>query len=449
MRVAFVASEAFPLAKVGGLADVVGSLPQALRRLGVEPTVFLPWYWGIEAYYVGEVGFRFAGKEERAGIGHAEHRGVRYVLLGLGDFARDRVYGYPDDFRRFVRFALAVAELLRDFEVVHAHDWQAALLPLLRNLGWFSGRTVYTIHNLAYQGVWNPEEFYAWTGLPGETYYGAGLEHHGSVNLMKAGIVNADAVTTVSPRYAWEITTPEGGEGLDGVLRAHQGKLRGILNGLDTEYWNPATDPYLPFNYDANNLLGKTRNKSALKAELGLEDRPTLGVVSRFVYQKGIDLIAQAVEGLLDLGVNLVVLGSGEAELEHTFSRLSAQHRGRLAYVQGYHEALAHRIYAGADAFLMPSRFEPCGLAQLIAMRYGTPPIVRAVGGLLDTVRHWETGFMFETADAGGILHGVREFLKHPDLEAVARSAMRQDFSWENPARAYQHLYQRLLGQPA
>ncbi|WP_027882900.1 glycogen synthase [Meiothermus rufus] len=446
MKIAFVASEAFPFAKVGGLADVLGSLPQALKTLGVEPTIFLPWYWGIQGYYVGEVEFRFEGRLEQAGLGHAEHQGVRYVLVGLGDFARDRPYGYPDDFRRFVRFALATAELLRDFEIVHAHDWQAALLPLLRNLGWFKARTVYTIHNLAYQGVWGSQDFYAWTGLPGETYYGAGLEHHGTINLMKAGIVNADAVTTVSPRYAWEITTPEGGEGLDGVLRAHQHKLRGILNGLDTQYWNPATDPYLPYPYHADDLSGKGQNRRALLAQFALEDRPTLGVVSRFAHQKGIDLIAEAMDGLMALGVNLVVLGSGEPQLERTFTWMAQHLPGRLAYVQGYNEALAHHIYAGSDGFLMPSRFEPCGLAQLIAMRYGTPPIVRAVGGLLDTVRHWETGFMFDSADAGGVLHGVREFLKHPDREAVIRQAMQQDFSWDRPAAAYLELYRSLLG---
>ncbi len=446
MRVAFVASEAFPFAKVGGLADVVGSLPRALKTHGVEPTVFLPWYWGIQGYYVGEAWFNFEGQREQVGIGHIEHEGVRYVLVGLGDFARDKPYGYPDDFRRFVRFAQATAELLGGFDIVHAHDWQAALLPLLRNLGWFGARTVYTIHNLAYQGVWGSHDFYAWTGLPGETYYGAGLEHHGAVNLMKAGIVNADAVTTVSPRYAWEITTPEGGEGLDGVLRSQQWKLRGILNGLDTDYWNPATDRYLRHHYDADNLEGKASNRTELLTEFALEDRPTLGVVSRFAHQKGIDLIADAMDGLMALGVNLVVLGSGEPQLERTFAWMAQHLPGRLAYVQGYNEAQAHRIYAGSDGFLMPSRFEPCGLAQLIAMRYGTPPIVRAVGGLLDTVRHWETGFMFDSMDAGGVLHGVREFLKHPDRRAVARNAMQADFSWNKPAKEYLNLYQQLLG---
>jgi starch synthase len=444
MRVAFVASEAFPFAKVGGLADVVGSLPQALKRRGLEPTIFLPWYWGIDGYYVGEVWFNFAGGREQAGLGHAEHEGVRYVLVGLPEFAREKPYGYDDDFRRFLKFQMAVAEMLRGFDIVHAHDWQAALLPLLGKLGWFGGRTVYTIHNLAYQGVWGSQDFYAWSGLPGETYYGAGLEHHNAVNLMKCGIVNADRVTTVSPSYAWEIRTPEFGEGLDGVLRAQEWKLKGILNGLDTAYWNPREDRYLPYPYDSDDLSGKWKIRGELLAEHGLEDRPTLGVVSRFAHQKGIDTILDALSGLMGLGVNLMVLGSGDPHLERGFAWAAQQHKGRVAYVQGFNEPLAHRIYAGCDGFLMPSRFEPCGLAQMIAMRYGTPPIVRAVGGLKDTVQHWETGFLFEHADAGGVLHGVSEFLKHPDRSAVARKGMLRDFSWDAPAQEYVELYRSM-----
>lgn len=444
MKIAFVASEAFPFAKVGGLADVIGSLPQALKKLGMEPTIFLPWYMGIQGYYVGESQLSFEGRSEPVGLGHLEHGGVRYVLIGLPDFARERPYGYDDDFRRFVRFSMAVAELLRGFEVVHAHDWQAALLPLLRNLGWFPGRTVYTIHNLAYQGVWGSQDFYAWTRLPGETYYGAGLEHRGTINLMKAGIVNSDRVTTVSPSYAEEIRSPGFGEGLDGVLQAQSYKLRGILNGLDTEYWNPADDPYLTHSYTAQELSPKAEIRTALLRELGLEDRLTLGVVSRFAHQKGIDLIADAVPGILERGLNLVLLGSGEPNLERAFAWMATRHAGRVAYQQGYNEGLAHRIYAGCDGFLMPSRFEPCGLAQMIAMRYGTPPIVRAVGGLKDTVRHWETGFLFEHADAGGVLWGVDEFLKHPNRLEVARNGMKTDFSWEAPAREYLKIYQEL-----
>lgn len=444
MKIAFVASEAFPFAKVGGLADVVGSLPQALKREGHEPVIFLPWYWGIDGYYVGETYFNFAGQPEKVGIGHAEHDGVRYVLVGLGDFARDKPYGYGDDFRRFVRFSLATAQLLGDFDIVHAHDWQAGLLPLLRHLGWFRAPTVYTIHNLAYQGIWGSQDFYDWTRLPGETYY-ASLEHNGVVNLMKCGIVSAWSVTTVSPSYAQEILTPEFGEGLDGVLRANQYKLRGILNGLDTDYWNPATDRYLSPHYSATNFSGKATLRAELLRDTGLEDRPTLGVVSRFAHQKGIDLIFDAVHPLLDMGVNLVLLGSGEPNLERALSWVATHHPTRIAYVQGYNEPFAHRIYAGCDGFLMPSRFEPCGLAQMISMRYGTPPIVRAVGGLKDTVQHWETGFLFEYADVGGVIHGVREFLKHPDRQSVALKGMRSDFSWERPAREYLELYQSLL----
>lgn len=447
MKVAFVASEAVPFAKVGGLADVVGSLPHTLQKQGLEPTVFLPWYWGIQGYYVGETYFDFEGVRLKAGIGHALHDGIRYVLIGLEDFSRDKPYGYDDDFRRFVKFQLATAELLREFDIVHAHDWQGALLPLLRNLGWFGGRTVYTIHNLAYQGVWGSKDFFDWTRLPGEAYYMGGLEHRGLVNLMKAGIVNADAVTTVSQRYAWEITTAEGGEGLDGVLRSQQWKLHGILNGLDNDYWNPATDKHLAHPYSLDDLSGKKHQRQILLQEFGLEDRPTIGVVSRFAEQKGIDLIANAAQGLMDLGVNLVVLGSGDPNLERTFSWLASHLSGRVAYQQGYNEPLAHRIYAGADGFLMPSRFEPCGLTQLIAMRYGTPPIVRAVGGLLDTVEHWKTGFMFDAMDAGGVWWGVNEFLKHPNRLEVARNGMKTNFSWDGPAQAYTDLYKSLLGR--
>ncbi|MBF6594523.1 MAG: glycogen synthase [Thermaceae bacterium] len=444
MKIAFVASEAFPFAKVGGLADVVGSLPQALKKLGLEPTIFLPWYSGIQGYYVGESRFDFEGQSEQVGLGHLEHGGVRYVLVGLPDFSRERPYGYDDDFRRFVRFSLAVAELLRDFDIVHAHDWQAALLPLLRNQGWFTGRTVYTIHNLAYQGTWGSQDFYAWSKLPGETYYGAGLEHNGRVNLMKGGIVNSDAVTTVSPGYAEEIRSPYFGDGLDGVLREQSYKLRGILNGLDTDYWNPADDRYLSQHFTVKDLRPKAKIRAALLGEFGLEDNPTLGVVSRFASQKGIDLIADALPGLLERGLNLLVLGSGEASLERTFAWMAAHHAGRVAYAQGYNEALAHRIYAGCDGFLMPSRFEPCGLAQMISMRYGTPPIVRAVGGLKDTVRHGETGFLFEYPDATGLLWGVDEFLRHPNRLEVARKGMKTDFSWEAPAQQYADLYRSL-----
>ncbi len=444
MRIAFVASEAVPFAKVGGLADVVGSLPKALKKAGHEPVVFLPWYWGIQALYVGEQKFLFEGKMEKFGIGHAEHDGVRYVLIGLGDFAREKPYGYGDDFRRFLRFQLATSVLLDDFDIVHAHDWQAGLLPLLQFLGWFKAPTVFTIHNLAYQGIWNSKDFFAWTGLPGETYFPT-LEHNGQVNLMKCGIQSAWAVTTVSPSYAEEILTPKFGEGLDPVLVGRKEFLTGILNGLDTEYWNPETDPHLSLHYSASNMANKAKIRNRLLKEFLLEDRPTMGVVSRFAGQKGIDVIADASPQLLAEGVNILLLGSGEVELEAQFKLLAEKNPGRIAYATGYNEPLAHRIYAGCDGFLMPSRFEPCGLAQLISMRYGTPPVVSAVGGLRDTVKHWRTGFVFDNVEPAGLIHGVREFLKHPNIQSVRLEGMKQNPSWDAPAKLYLGLYKGLL----
>lgn len=444
MKVAFVASEAFPLAKVGGLADVLGSLPVALQKLGLQATVYLPWYHTIWAPVVGQVSFRFENQTEVASLGLSEHNGVRYVLVGLGDFHRENPYGYNDDFRRFLRFSLAVAELLGEADIVHAHDWQSGLLPLLGRLGWFRAKTVFTIHNLAYQGAWGATDFFAWSGLPGQHYYGSGLEHRGLVNLMKAGISNAHAVTTVSPSYAQEIMTPAFGEGLEGVLQAQAYKLRGILNGLDTDYWNPASDPYIAQNFNLDQPEGKQACKEALLQEFGLPNRPTVGVVSRFAQQKGIDLVLEVVPGLVQQA-NLVVLGSGEKNLENGFWQ--AQRRfPQIAYWRGYNEALAHRIYAGCDAFLMPSRFEPCGLAQMISMRYGTLPIARAVGGLRDTIKHGDTGFLFENADGGGLAYGLQSWLGHPNPASLRQRAMQQDFSWDVPAQQYLSLYREVLG---
>jgi starch synthase len=446
MNIAFIASEAVPYAKVGGLADVVGSLPQTLAQMGHSVTVFLPWYKSIWAPTVGEVGYTFRGQRLSAGLGELRQGKVRYVFVGVGEFYRDQTYGYGDDTFRFVKFAFAAAELLGGFDIVHAHDWQAAILPLLRNLGWFRGRTVYTIHNLAYQGVWGSRDFFDWTRLPGELYYSGALEHYGSVNLMKSAIANADFVTTVSPTYAQEILSPWFGEGLQGVLLEHSHKLRGILNGLDTEYWNPQTDPYLAAGYSLDRYQGKRSCREALHTELGLApERLTLGLVSRFTGQKGIDLILDALPWLVER-LNLAILGSGDPGLEGAFHGAVQAFPGRVAYRSGFNEALAHRIYAGSDGFLMPSRFEPCGLTQMIAMRYGTPPIVRATGGLRDTVFHGKTGFLFDYPDAQGLRYGVDEFLRHPDLQSVAQAGMAENFSWEAPAVEYSNLYRSLVG---
>lgn len=444
MKIAFVAAEAFPLIKVGGLADVVGSLPLALQPLGHQVTVFLPWYKKLWAPPVGEVRFSFAGLEERVPLGELEIPGARVVLVGLSEFYRDEVYGYPDDLERFLRFNVAVSHLLREFDLVHLHDWHTGFLALLGRLGAFSAPTVFTIHNLAYQGKGHPPLFFHWTGLPGEHYYGSGLEHNGGINLMKCGLYNAHALTTVSPTYAREIMTPQFGEGLEGVLHERSHKLKGILNGIDTHYWNPSTDPLLPAPYSDQDLSGKTTCKQQLLMELGLPQRPTLGIVSRLVEQKGMDLVMQLLPEYL-FRANLVVLGSGDPTLEEAFGQAAQTFRGGMAYMNGYNEPMAHRIYAGVDALLMPSRFEPCGLSQLIAMRYGTLPIAHAVGGLADTIQHGKTGFLFTGASRSPMARGVEAWLEQPAPENLAQKAMQQDFSWTRPAREYHALYREIV----
>jgi len=440
MRLALISSEAFPLVKVGGLADAVGGLAQALSELGFTVTIYLPWYSGIEGRAAGSSFLRWGGKVERVFLGHHQQDRIRFVLIGLPDFLRGNVYGYDDDVIRFLRFSLATAELLGHQDRIHVHDWPAALLPLLHRRGWFRAPTILTIHNLAHQGWIDPQRFFQGTGLPEALT--PQLSHRGAINLLKAGLLFADRLTTVSPTYAQEILTPRFGEGLEEVLQEQRHKLQGILNGLDTRYWDPAQDPHLPRTYSLAHLEGKAFCEEALAQELGLEP-PILGVVSRLVYQKGIDLILAALPGLLQLGFSLAILGSGEPNLEAALQEAAQRFPRRLAFRSGYHEGLAHRIYAGSTAFLMPSRFEPCGISQMIAMRYGTPPIAHATGGLKDTILHERTGILFEEADPEGLLWGVRRFLEL-DRHALINEAMAQEFSWQSRAEEYAKIYRGL-----
>ncbi len=448
MKIAWIASEAFPFVKVGGLADVVGSLPLELARLGHQVRVFLPWYARLsqQPTPIGEVHFQFRGQEQRAGLAGLEREGVEFVFVGLSDFDRARIYGYPDDLRRFVRFAQAAtaAALAWGARVVHAHDWQAALAPVLIAAGSLPVASVFTIHNLAYQGRWNPEDFFSWTGLPRSIYGLSGLEFFGDINLLKGALVFAERLTTVSPRYALEIQTPAFGEGLDGVLRAQAGKLSGILNGLDYAYWDPANDPHLEAAYTIDQPENKHLNKRKLTRELGLaEEGVLIGVVSRLAEQKGLDLLLAALPNLLSDGVALVVLGSGDPALEAAFSRAAGGAPRRLAFRSGYNERLAHCIYAAADALLIPSRFEPCGLTQMIGMRYGAVPLAHAVGGLADTIEDGRTGFLFEQLHPEGLLAAVFRFL-HTQRPEIIRRAMQVRFDWVQAAVAYDKLYQEV-----
>ena len=482
MHVLMLATEASPYAKTGGLADVVAGLPRALIRRGVEVTVCLPAHRAARVA-LGDVipGQRLAasinGRTEAFEVLHAPGAVVPTVLLRADRyFDRDGIYGpspasdYDDNAERFAFFCRAVLEWLRTLEVppdvLHVHDWPTALAPaLLRadagrypELGRM--RTVTTIHNIAYQGRFPPE---AWSLLDLDPRFFTSdfFEFYGDVSYLKAGLVFADAITTVSPRYAYEIQTAELGVGLDGMLRSRANVLRGILNGIDDEEWNPATDPLIAARYDVADGHGKAVCKEALQAELGLERRPEpvlLAVVSRLVEQKGFDLLAEVIPRFVALGdVQFAVLGDGEPRLAELLHDLAERFRGRFAVRLGLDERLAHRMEAGADVFLVPSRFEPCGLTQLYALRYGTVPVVHATGGLDDTVQEFDaargtgTGFKFAPHTAGALANAIQRVLRaraEPLTWGRLRAnGMMQDFSWGRAAREYCELYASLVAK--
>lgn len=445
MNVLHVASEVFPFSRSGGLGDVLGALPAEQARLGEQVSVLSPWYatlqghpneiWRGEVFGVGEVR-----------IGEILQSGVRYLFLGLSDFERPGLY-HSDDVWRFCRFGRAALPALRAVgaipEVLHGHDWQAGLV--VAHARFSSLKTVFSIHNLQYQGRWLLSDGWHWLGLPPEASGIDGVEFYGDLNLMKAGLNYAARVTTVSPTYAQEITTPQYGEGLDGLLLrlTREGRVRGILNGLDQERWNPRTDPLAP---QFSTPQEKAQATAALRAEFGLDDAPILAAVSRLADQKGLDLLIEALPQLVQ-DWNVLVLGSGDPLLEASL-RGWAQH-SRVTFEYGMNDPLAHRIYAGADAFAMPSRFEPCGLSQMIAMRYGTLPIVRETGGLADTVPH-DSGFRFAEATPEAFARACAEAraLLHDQAEWQSRAArsMSLDFSWEGPAQEYLKLYRSVEG---
>jgi starch synthase len=460
VKILMVASEATPFIKTGGLADVMGALPAALARLGDDVAVVLPKYramvapettsvWSGMRLWVGPHGYS-------VDIEQVLRPGVRYFFVDCPVlYDRAALYGEVDDHLRFAlldQAALGIVRYIFRAEVVHAHDWHGGLVPAYLNAGisgdpaFFGVRTVFTIHNAGYQGNF-PAGVQADLGFGSAHFHPAGLEFWGGASFLKAGIVWADAVTTVSPTYAREIQTPEYGFGMDGVLRTHSAKLSGIINGVDYEHWNPEHDPYVSAHYSARDLSGKRAAKKALLKEMGLpqnEDRPLIGIVSRFAGQKGFDLVEKIAEWLGDQDVALAVLGSGEASLEGMFRSLAAGWPDKFAVKIGYDEGLAHRIEAGADMFLMPSRYEPCGLNQIYSLRYGTVPIVRATGGLVDTVDA-ETGFKFieYTPEAlqAAIQEALEAFADRDQWAARMRLGMAKDFSWDASAAAYQKLY--------
>lgn len=468
-RILMVASEAIPFAKTGGLGDVVGSLPAALKALGHQVAVLLPRYGDISLKAARRVydslPVWLGATRYDASLYLIETETPFYFLECPPLYDRDGYYGsggvdYPDNDVRFAvlcRAALAVARHVFRPDILHCHDWQAGLVPVyLRttfalDATFLAARTLFTIHNLGYQGLF-PEDRLAGLGLDPALFLPEGLEFFGQISFIKGGLVYADALNTVSPTYAREIQTPEYGCGLDGVLRAHAGSLHGILNGVDYSEWNPETDPYIAANYSVDDLSGKEVCKRALLRDFGLPEeamaRPLVGIVSRFTRQKGAGLVAEAAAEMVALGFCLVALGTGEPEYEALLAGLEAAHPGRIAVKVAYDNALAHRVEAGADIFLMPSRYEPCGLNQIYSLRYGAVPVVRATGGLDDTIRE-ETGFKFVEYSPAALLEAMRaagEAFADPERwKVMVQRGMTEDFSWNVSAAAYSALYGRLL----
>jgi len=478
LSVLSVASEAFPLIKTGGLADVVGALPEALAVEGVSVRTLLPGYPAVLAAMpeprVVHIFDTLMGGRARLVAGSAA--GLDLLVLDAphlyrragGPYADAQGRDWPDNGLRFGALGRVAAEiacgLLDDFapDILHAHDWQAGVaLAYLRHRGGARVRpaTVLTVHNLAFQGQF-PADLLGPLGLPRESFTLDGVEYYGGISFLKAGLVYADHITTVSPTYAWEIRTTAGGMGLDGVLRARRGAISGILNGIDTRVWDPATDPLIAKQYDARQLAARGVNKQALQARLGLTPSgKTLlyGVVSRLTGQKGVDLLLQALPALIEQGAQLAVLGSGEAALEQGLLAATQQHPGRVAAVIGYDEPLAHAIQAGVDALLVPSRFEPCGLTQLCALRYGAIPVVARTGGLADTVVDANemalaskvgTGVVFSPVTTDALVHALDRaaalYAQPQRWRALQRRAMATDVSWAGPAAQYAALYRSL-----
>ena len=467
-----VASEATPFCKTGGLADVLGALPAALQKHGDEVAVVLPAY-RINRYPTPprevwrDLWIPLLGSGVLCNVYESVESGVRFYFVDCPAlYDRDGIYAdhkgdFGDNHYRFAVLCLAALGVARHLfrpEVFHCHDWQTALLPLylrdnFRNDPTFWGaRCVYTIHNLGYQGEFEAD-ILPWIGVDGRLLNPDQIERYGRVNYMKAGIHFSDAVTTVSPRYAQEIQTPEFGFGLDGYLR-EQNRLSGILNGVDYGEWNPETDPHIAKNYSVTDLTGKRECKRALLTEFGFPesviDRPLIGIVSRFADQKGWDIFGEIGEWLLgQRDVTFIVLGSGERRYQDMFNYFAAAHSDKARAWIGYDNALAHRIEAGADLFLMPSLYEPCGLNQMYSLKYGTLPVVRATGGLDDTIEPG-TGFKFWHYD-GGSLRGSLQYAldgwaDQDNWKSMMRQAMQKDFSWDVSAGQYAALYRRLLG---
>ena len=477
MHIAFVASECVPFSKTGGLADVVGALPRALAAAGHEISVFVPRYRltrvSEERTVVQSITIPFDDRYRFCSIlSGAGYPGVRFFFVDYPPyFDRDGLYGtasgdFPDNAERFALFCRAVLEaskILGVPDIFHCHDWQSALVPVLLRTQYLEDPafrecgTVFTIHNIGYQGLF-PAEILPLLTLPWDLFTITKMEFFGNVNFLKGALAYADLITTVSRKYAQEIQTTEFGFGLDGVLKERAQTVIGILNGVDYEEWNPETDRFIAAHYSADDLSGKRECKQDLLASFGLGNAdpnlPVIGIVSRFAAQKGFDLIGQIVDRLALEDVLLTVLGSGDKLYEEMFLRLCRRVPNKIAVRIAYDNALAHKIEAGADMFILPSRYEPCGLSQIYSLKYGTVPIVRATGGLDDTIDPWDprtkkgTGFKFQEYTGEALLRTIHQALQlyrdQGSWQKLMRNGMSKDFSWRVSAREYVRAYERV-----
>lgn len=472
MKVLYAASEAVPLIASGGLADVAGALPKAIRNRRIACRVVLPLYQDIKQEYRDK--FKYitnfyvdvSWRKQYCGVFEYNHNGVVYYLLDNEYyFKRPGLYGYYDDAERFAFFSRAVLEMLRHIDykpdIIHANDWQTALISVYYKLfyqfqeGFENIRNVFTIHNIQYQGKYGLDILESVLGIPKDQL--SVVESDGCVNFMKGAVQVADKVTTVSPSYANEILTPWYSHGLDSILSMNQYKLCGILNGIDNARYNPEADEEVYANFSASDLDGKKTNKEELLNELGLKDdgSPVLSMVTRLVDHKGVDLVRAVFDDIIAEGYKVVILGSGEKEYEDFFSAMKEKYPDRVALVVGFIPALAKKIYAASDMFLMPSKSEPCGLAQMISLRYGTIPIVRETGGLRDSIFDCGSlngnGFTFKTYNAYDMLDAIRRaknlYYDSENWKGLVQYAMGCDYSWKKSAASYVDMYKEIVGE--
>lgn len=476
MRIAIVTPEAIPYSKTGGLADVTGTLFKEYGKLGLEVFLFLPLYMKTYQEFKGqiqdtgveiEINLKDIKKRCRIFLLNPKKNSKVFFISENEYFGREELYGtssgdYPDNNYRFIFFCKAVIEALKILrinpDIIHCNDWQSALIPLyLKTIyrdSFSDTKTILTIHNLGYQGIFPPETLEV-AGLGWDLFHMDGVEFYGNVNFLKAGIISADFITTVSETYAMEILTPEFGFGLDGVLRKRQKDLYGILNGIDYEEWNPSRDKHLPFNYSKGRLSGKFKCKLELLKRCGLKgpELPIFCFIGRLSNQKGIDLLTDVIASIINLGANLVIIGKGEEFYDSLLRSEKERYTEKVFFYSGFDEPLAHLAYGGSDIFLMPSRYEPCGLGQMIAMRYGTIPVARKTGGLADTIQDNKTGFLFYEYSTGAFMEKIEQaFECYNDKRRwndFIKNAMSMDFSWKRSAMRYLEIYRRLLGDVA